>query len=801
MSYPAVAAAPTTPAAKRQPIFLPGFDRATQLGMAFSTNKFATSWLRRTFTNEYDPSVQALLAADEYERRERRATEVRYGNNITLLLKARYLLRDFHGCRSLWAGFARFLAVNPHVAETTANLFVEARARYLSSHTPRETDPLTTEATHWVDQWASFLDKPTHPERALASDNEVFAAVNDFFGREKARNGDLASILSGGPATDAPSAPRAFRNLKRSPSPNASQFTPNVKRRTISKSTDEPVYDSPPPGTTRSQYLASRFQPSSHPKQDPQEMTVGTNSRQYQNDQFRRTSQEEPYFELKIRGQAERDNRNSPSHQDYQWCEPDEYEALARSNIELRDRVASLEKERLEATTAQKDRDDAIRALQVRFTTFEKTSAAADARASINSKLIQEVQELVRRLETQSARLQKMEKQLEVSDQAAQRMQATISSLQKNIETQPRPANECVGVATTEIKTEHDGAPETLKKEVSEISVRIMSLEAKSVLFNDLHNAVRKLKTEIGAQKDKADTLAPDAALEKSKQETSARLRAVEEGMERQSQSVQETTDRMVALEDQATLQNAKIASLESRLDTAEDIPRLQSRVSTVEQNQINDTKRADDRFAEMLRLTEGMQKRLDDADHLPLIEVLTRRLSEMQTRIANAEDHGSDTSKRLDDIESELSQDASTLHDHSSRIDEASQSLRSTETILLSLARTDDLEALRAELKTLSETQSIDHQAMKQSEDAHASVKNIIQSLSNRITRLGDMYEENLKECRNGYEQQLHTNWETVQNEKQNDIPAVIDSLCQRVAVMERGFQIMRDAMTVRRR
>lgn len=789
MAYPA--AAPTTPAAKRQPIFLPGFDRATQLGMAFSTNKFATSWLRRTFTDEHDPSVQALLAADEYERRERRATEVRFGNNITLLLKARYLHRDFHGCRSLWAAIARPLAVKPDVAESTANLFVEARARYLSSHTPGETDPLTTEATHWVDQWVSFLNEPSHPERALASDNEVFFALNDFFGRERARNGDLACILSKGTAIDVPLAPRALRNLKRSPSPSASQFTPNVKRRTISKSTDEPVCDSPPSGTTRSQYLASRFQPSSHPKQDPKEMTAGTNSRQYQNDQFRRTSHEEPYFELKIRGQAERDNRNSPSHQDHQWCEPDEYEALARSNIELRDRVASLEKERLEAARAQKDRDDAIRALQVRFTTFEKTSAAADARASINSKLIQEVQEMVRRLETQSTRLQKMEKQLEVSDQAALKMQATVSSLQKTIETQSRPANERVGVATTEIKTEHDGAPAALKKEVSEISVRIMSLEAKSVLFNDLHNDVRKLKTEIGAQRDKAVTPAPDAANEKSKQETSARLRAVEEGMEKQSQSGQEATNRMVALKDQATLQNARLASLESRLDAAEDVSRLQSRVSTVEQNQINGTKRADDRFAEMLKLTEGIQKRLDDADHLPLIEVLSRRLSEMQTRIANAEEHGSDTSKRLDDIESGVSQDAFTLHDHSSRIDEVSQSLRSMETLLLGLAKTDDVEALRAELTALSEIQAHDRQAMEQGEAAHASFKSTVHSLSSRIVRLGDMYEENLK----------GSNLEAVQNEKQTDIPAVIDSLCQRVAVMERGFQIMRDAMTIRRR
>ncbi|KAG6355963.1 hypothetical protein INS49_015348 [Diaporthe citri] len=770
--------------------------------MEFATLQFSSAWLRRTFTNEHDPPVQVRLAAYEHNARERKLAEVRYGNNITLLLKACYFLRDFHGSAMFWLAISRVFGVGHDVTKSVVDVFVVARAIYRSNFpTAHDTAPLLTETTQWADKWTSFLSEQKQP--TPASDSGVFAAVDDFFRKEKGRNGDLASVLSKGPAMDPPSAPRALR--KRSPSPSTSQGTPNAKRRAVSRSTDEPGYDSPP-GRTRSQCLAVGSQPSSHHKPEPHETTLSTNGRQYQNDQVLRTGQEEPYFELKIRGQAQKDNRNSPGHQDHHWSEADEYEALAQSNIELQDRVDSFEKERLEAARAQKDRDDAIRSLQARFATFEKISAAADAQSSVNDKLIREMQEMVKRFGTQAERLKQLEKQLELSDQAAQRMQATISSLQKNGAIQARPANDQAGVATAETKTADEGAPAALKEEVSEMHIRIKSLEAKSIFFNDLHKNVREMKADIAAQKVKTAASVTDCAKGQNEQVTSTRLRAIEEAMERQGQAVHGMTDRVVALEVQATVRNARISSLEDRLDKADDISQFELRVSTVEQKQINDLKMLDCRLtamqgrsAEIQDKVEELSKGLGDVGSLPFIKAISDGVAEMQTRIANTEEHGTEVSKRLDDME--VSQDALTLHDQSSRIDEVSQSLESLKSLLLGLARSDDVEALRAEFNSLSQQQAVASQSMGRGEDALASVTGMIDSLSNRMTRLDDMYEMFATERRNRPDQLFHTNGNTVQDGKQNDVSAVIDSLCHRVSVMENGFQIMRDALSGRRR
>ncbi|KAI7776349.1 hypothetical protein LA080_005429 [Diaporthe eres] len=794
MATPAAAVAA---AAKRQPIFLPGFDPHTQLALDFATLQFASAWLRRTFTNEYDPPVRVRLAACEQNARERKLAEVRYGNNITLLLKACYFLRDFYGSASFWPAMSRVFGVGPDVAQSVVDLFVEARAVYRSNFPAAL---LLTETTQWADKWASFLDEGKRP--TPASDSGVFAAAEDFFRKEKARNGDLACVLSKGPAMDPPSAPRALR--KRSPSPSTSQGTPNAKRRATSRSIDEPGYGSPP-GTTRSQCSVVGSKPSSHHKPEPHETTLSTNGRQYQNDQAHRIGQEEPYFELKIRGQAQKDNRNSPGHQDDHWSEADEYEALAQSNIELKNRVDSLEKERLEAARAQKDRDDAIRSLQARFATLEKTSAAADAQSSVNDKLIREMQEMVKRFSTQAEKLRQLEKQLELSDQAAQKMQATISSLQKNTAIQARPANYQSGVATPETKTGDEGAPGALKKEVSEMHIKIKSLEAKSVLFNNLHNDVREMKAEIAAQKVKPVTSVPDSAKEQNEQDTSTRLRAIEEGMERQGQAVQVMTNRVVALEDHATVRNARISSLEDRLDNTKDTCQFETRVSAVEQKQVNNFRMLDckltaikGRSAEMQDELEELSKGLGDVGSLPFIKAISDGVTEMQNRIANTEEHGTEVSRRLDDME--VSQDALTLHDQSTRIDEVSQSLESLKSLLLGLARSDDVESLRAEFKSLSQQQAVASQSMDRGEDTLASVTGMIDSLSNRMTRLDDMYEMFVTERRSMPDQPFHTNGNTVQDGKQNTFSAVIDSLCHRVSVMENGFQIMRDALSGRR-
>lgn len=791
-------ASPSAVAAKRQPFFLPGFHRPTQLALEFKTIQFATAWLRRSYTDDQDPFIRASLAAEEPSHRDRRLQEVRYGNNITLLFRACYLFRAFHASGSLWAAVSRIFGLSPQATQYVADIFVDARVEYLSCHSPAgDTAGPTTEATKWVDRWASFLDERDHSPPP--SDIGVFAAVDDFFMQQKAKNGDLAGILSRGTARDLQAAPRAMR--KRSPSPSLSQQAPSAKRRTISTNADEAACDSPTERTP-TEPLVTGSQPSSHAK-EPHDTMRSTNDDKYQNDPHWR-SQDEPRVGLKIRGQALRDNRDSPSHQDNHWSSADKFVALARTNIELQDRVYYLEKENSEAARAQKYSNDAIRALQARFATSEKTSAVADAHSSMNDKLIRELPELVRKLGSQAEKLRRMEKQLEVSNQTTQKMQETISELQKNEATRAHPAGDGVPmrgvqarIATTDTKTEQEGGPES-QKEFSEMLVRMASLEAKSVLFNDLHKTVREIKAEMAAQKEKAAAPTLDSTNESNTQDTSTRLKATEEATERQDQTIQKAMDRVAALEKQALARNARIASLESRPETAEDISRLESRVSTLDQNQVNNLKVLDCRLVTMQKGFEQMQgdikehsKSLAEMGNVPLVQFI---VAEMQTKIAHIEQHETDISKRLDDME--VSQDALTLQDQSSRIDELSQSVEMLKTLPLTLASTDEVEALRTEFNALSEKQTVNQDA-----DFHASTTSMLQGLSDRVKKLDHMFCNHQAECQERFGQLLDETGNNARDDKQKDVSAVVESLCQRVSIMENGFQIMRDSICGRRR
>ncbi|KAJ0116958.1 hypothetical protein J7T55_003372 [Diaporthe amygdali] len=725
------------PHPKRQPIILPGFDRQTQLTLEFATIKFGAIWLRRIYTNEADPSIQLGLAAEglsaeEYNSREHRLQEVRYGNNITVLFKACFSSRIFHGSHCFWTAISRGFGARPEVVKAVADLFIEARAIYLRNNPAAyKHAPLVTEATYWVDKWTSPLRERTDP--MPGSDNDVFKAVDDFFKKEKAANGDLACILSKRTAIEAPRGPR-----KRSSSPNVLQF------------------------------------------------------------------QDESYFGLKIRGQALRENRNSPSHH----FVAEQYEMLDRVNNELQERVDILEREKVEAAMAQKDRDDAIRMLQIQCATFEKMFAAADAQSSVNGKMAQEMQVMMGNVASQGEKLQKMGAQLERSNEITQEMQATISSLQNKLTAQAQSTGQgrmargpqtTLTATETEMVNDVDSGGE--KREHLDMRLSTMFLEVQSSL---LQEEVDEMRRQIAASKDKAVASNSESAQEPRIQDSSTRLRAIEEGMERHFQAAQGVTDRVLALGDQAvTSIHARIATLESQPDPTQEISKLETRVSSVEENQINhldvNARMVDDlqtRFEEMIK---ELSKRVDEVGSLPLTKAISDGVAEIQARLAAVEEHGIETSRRLDDME--VSHDALMLQDQSSRIDGLSQSLKSMENLLFGLARSDDVQALRAEFNTLSQTQSIANQPTGQGHSSLATLNSAIDCLSSRMARLEDAYETFTSESRNRLEQLSSTSVNPVQDGELNNTSIVVDSLCQRIRVIENGFQTLRDVMCSRRR
>ncbi|KAK2602281.1 hypothetical protein N8I77_008828 [Diaporthe amygdali] len=790
------------PHPKRQPIILPGFDRQTQLTLEFATIKFGAIWLRRIYTNEADPSIQLGLAAEglsaeEYNSREHRLQEVRYGNNITVLFKACFSSRIFHGSHCFWTAISRGFGARPEVVKAVADLFIEARAIYLRNNPAAyKHAPLVTEATYWVDKWTSPLRERIDP--MPGSDNDVFKAVDDFFKKEKAANGDLACILSKRTAIEAPRGPR-----KRSSSPNVLQLSPNAKRRTVSRSTNASVHSSTP-GRSLSLCLAPEYQNSNHDEQEPHEASLSTNGRQYQGDHIRRTSQDESYFGLKIRGQAQRENHNSPSHH----FVAEQYEMLEQVNNGLQERVDILEREKVEAAMAQKDRDDAIRTLQTQCTTFEKMFAAVDAQSSVNEKLAQDMQAMMGNVASQGEKLQRMGAQLERSNEIAQELQATISSLQNKLAAQAQSTGQgrmARGPQTTLTATETEMVNDVElggeKKEHLDMRLNTMFLEVQSSL---LQEEVDEMRRQIAASKDKAVASNSESAQEPRIQDSSTRLRAIEEGMERQFQAAQGVTDRVLALEDQAVTNiHARIATLESRPDPTQEISKLETRVSLVEEDQINhldvNARMVDDlqtRFEEMIK---ELSKRVDDVGSLPLIKAISDGVAEIQARLSAVEEHGTETSRRLDDME--VSHDALMLQDQSSRIDKMSQSLKSMENLLFGLARSDDVQALRAEFNALSQTQSIANQPTGQSNSSLATLDSAIDCLSSRMARLDDAYEIFTSESRNRLEQLSSTIANLGQDGELNNASIVLDSLCQRISVIENGFQTLRDVMCSRRR
>lgn len=731
--------------------------------MEFNTAKFGIAWLRKTYTNEQTRSIRACLANERHHRHERRLQEVRYGNNITLLFQACYTFRAFHGSGSFWNALSRVFHVSSDIAESVVNLFVEARAVYLRNHSPAsDTIPLLTTATYWVDKWAFHLHKHVPGKTPSPPEFYIFVAVDDFFMNERGRNGDLARILSVETDVDPPTQPHSLR--KRSPSPSSLDSAPNAKKRTMSTNVD----------WTRHQATCADLRGKEEPH-DPMPSTDG---------QFDRIDQKEPYFVLKTRGQAQRQIRNSHSHQEHHCFEPDDYETLVQSNRELQNRVELLETERLESTRGQKDRDDAIKALEDRFAALEKRSAAADTHSAAKDKLVREMQEMAEKLGTQTERLREMEEQLRLSKRTSQSMQATISSLQGDLAT------------ATKSNTEQEGNLKTQKRECSEILVKLASLEAKSVFFNDIHKSVREIEAEIAAQKDKG-------ANKPNEQDISTRLRATEEVMERQAQAIKKAVDRVVTLENEAVVRNTRITSLESRPETAGDIFRLKSRLSALDQSQVNNLREFDCRLAIMQKCYEQTQgdikefsKRLTKLGNLPLVQFL---IPEMQTKIAHIEIRGTEVSKRLDDME--VAQDALKSQDQSSRLDELSKTVDALKSLPLSLARADDarIEAFRAELEALSQQQIAASQPMNRELDPQT--KRMFQSLHDGLKRVDCMYKNHMTECLQRFDQVFGATGDNVWDGKKNSVCAVVDSLCQRVSIMENGFQIMKDVVSVRRR
>lgn len=223
---------------RREPIILRGFSRRRQLDISFQTNPFGTVWLRGTYTNEH---------ADHFTHRTRdedfRLQEVRYGNNITVLLKAFYRLRRFYNTRDFWPAIATGFDASADGVRDMVELLADARSIYHRNN-PDEKDVPPTGANLAADRWLSFLADQKHDSRTgrttqnpEASSSEILKCAREFFNDSEGLQVDLANVLHKRPDRQYCS---SSDSRKRFASPEPPGQAPSPKRRPSSNHFERP---------------------------------------------------------------------------------------------------------------------------------------------------------------------------------------------------------------------------------------------------------------------------------------------------------------------------------------------------------------------------------------------------------------------------------------------------------------------------------------------------------------------------------------------------------------------------------
>ncbi|KAJ4389035.1 hypothetical protein N0V93_006497 [Gnomoniopsis smithogilvyi] len=328
----------------REPIILRGFDRDRQLDINFRTVAFGTCWLRRTYTNGTHNHITLRTRNDEH-----RLHEVRYGNNITVLLKACYHLRQYYTSSGFWPAVAQGFGASADVVRDMVELFVDARSTYRKNN-PDE-DRLARSGTNVAaDKWLDFLANRRRDSAATRSNDSLYASSVDihgharyFYKESEGREVDLANVLP--KKIDylhySPPGPR-----KRSASPEPPGRAPSPKRRPSDNDFNraEPLHarlSQPlPPLETRNQIKGSARQDDRTPtsaSERPGWARSPTNG--FPND----ATETFP----KIRGTASQSRNGLPA---IDSCDPMPNRVLFNDssdteNHKLRARVATLEKE------------------------------------------------------------------------------------------------------------------------------------------------------------------------------------------------------------------------------------------------------------------------------------------------------------------------------------------------------------------------------------------------------------------------------------------------------------------------
>lgn len=181
---------------RREPILLRGFDRRRQFDISFQTIAFGAVWLRRIYTDEEADHITLRTRDNEF-----RLQEVRYGNNIAILFKACYHLRQYYDARDFWPAIARGFGASADVVRNMVELFSEARSIFRRNN-PDEEDFTRSGANIAADRWLDFLANRRRDSHvgwetrdSQASSSEIFEHARAFYKNSEGKQVALAKVL------------------------------------------------------------------------------------------------------------------------------------------------------------------------------------------------------------------------------------------------------------------------------------------------------------------------------------------------------------------------------------------------------------------------------------------------------------------------------------------------------------------------------------------------------------------------------------------------------------------------------
>lgn len=535
-----------------EPILLSGFDRDKQLQYDFKNISFDATWLRRVYTNEKSPLLKNSC--------RRKLQEIRFGNNITVLLKACYHLRNFYGSSSFWlavaSGFGTMLG---EAAKERATAFMDARRIFLDKGGSPD---YMSDATRAADEFMPVFDNRAPLQRPSASSMDIGTIAASFFSSMRDTLVDSARMKFEGDyqASTTHTFVRFAREgpRKRSPSPSSPGQPPSAKRLQLSDtperldltSAQHRAPQSLPPLITSKNIRGTAKQDSWQTPSTAQDGTTPDVS-------FSQGTPDKP-AELKIRGKAQPENSKSRSRDAFDGAmdeHPSSYEELRHANIKLLGRVQALEHEK-------KQREEASKAMDAKFASLEKRMDASEDRPAQDGKTIQDMAKKLSSLDTQ---LQEAQKKLPDKSRTVQDLKNRIESLEKQLESKPQ-------------RLEDTKAFQDLNNMVESLETRMGIVESQAQRTASQLIAVEK-KTDVvdRAVVNRVATLETLAATpDKHVCNKTAGEKALMERLERQVTTLQ---TKMVSFETRQGVNN-RIGALDHRINTLkEDLMAVRERV------------------------------------------------------------------------------------------------------------------------------------------------------------------------------------------------------------------------------